>query len=72
MKSSYSKAGVRKLIFHFDTPFGNEVDEDVAKDIESFRNMCKGRIGFSNNGIYDRKRLEVSCEEEPQLIELNE
>lgn len=65
----YSKTFVGKIIFHFDAPFGNVVSEDVAKDIESFRSMCKGKVGFSNNGTYDRKRLEVSCEENPILID---
>lgn len=69
---THSKTFVGKMIFHFDTPFGgtdNSIPEDVAKDIESFRSTCKGKVGFSNSSTYDRKRLEVSCEENPVLTE---
>lgn len=71
---TYSKTSVKKMIFHFDTPLGKRdeifIPDEVANEIENFRDMCdlkKGRIGFSNNNIFDRKRLEVSCEEEPML-----
>lgn len=62
-------------MFHFDTPLGKDgeiesIPEEVAIQIEDFRDMCdlkKGRTGFSNNNIFDRKRLEILCEEKPML-----
>lgn len=70
----YSKTLVKKMMFHFDTPYDgmNDIPEDIAKEIESFGSMCvkgNGKIGFSNSNAYDRKRLEVFCEESPVLKE---
>lgn len=73
---TYSKTLIEKIIFHFDAPLGGDkgeiesIPEEVADEIESFRYMCdkkKGRVGFSNNNIFDRKRLEILCEERPIL-----
>lgn len=72
---TYSKTLVHKMMFHFDTPLGEKdeifIPDKVANEIEDFRDICdikKGRTGFSNNNIFDRKRLEISCEEKPMLI----
>lgn len=69
---------MEKKIFHFDIPLGNgkegefTIPSDVAKEIEDFRCNCeskKGKVGFRNDNIYDKSRLEVLCETEPSLKE---
>jgi len=70
----YSKSRVHKLILHFEKPveeLSTEELEKLWKEVECFKKECKGKFSARNLAYFGRKRIELICAEEPELVKVD-
>jgi len=65
----FTKFIENKLVIHFSEEVTDEDIEKAKEEIDKFIKTCKGKVAYRALKKYNRDRLEIICEQAPELEE---